>query len=149
MSFDFTKPSYVPPSFLDNLGDVPEGDLPDGEYETMLEGWSSGYSKNGNEYILFRFRVVEGKFVGEKIFHRAYGTPAAIRRTMRLCRQLGVNPKNPKDEHVEIRVRVVTKLDGSQWPEIVRFFDVRHIPLMDAPSTDTPGADTTLNEFLV
>ena len=49
--------------------------LPKGRYTVNVDKFTFDTNENGNDFIEFRFRVLEGKFERRIIFHRMFVTP--------------------------------------------------------------------------
>lgn len=128
MAFDFERDDR---SFLDNYDDVQAAQplelLPSGVYETTLTKWSGGKSnKNQTPFILLTFTVLDGKYRGQKIFHRLYWTKDSAQYSRQKCEELGIDPRKNPEDYGEIRCSVSVYIKDDKYLEVEKIANIRH-----------------------
>lgn len=125
--------------------------LPPGEYVCHADKGELKNARTGTPGYSLCFRVIEGDYMGRKVWHDMFLTPAALPLAKRDLIKLGIDDsaklEQPLPAGIRCKVRVALRKDdhGNETNRVIRF-DVIGIdePERDAfAPDDTPGADAS------
>ncbi len=114
--------------------------IPAGTYKCHVAAVELFNAKTGTPGVKIMFDVCDGEFIGRRIFHDLWLTPAALPQTKRDCAKLGLDTLDKLESanvppgciKCDVKVTLRRSDDGAEYNRVQRF---------DVVSVDEPQAD--------